>query len=325
MNEISKKDYLEDVLFSYAMPHVKEQTDAYKAAAERLMGAVKEHYGDKVIKTFKSGSIAKRTAVNTKFDIDFVIAFKRDSFGTLQEMSDDVYEFLEQYRKENIDIIDSYVQKQKVSIGFTYRYFDNGVQKEIPIDVVPGRELQQDDYQETGNLNLFFRETTWGFLSNEGSRQKTNIEAQSANICGKKDERKIIRLLKVWKKNNQKHVKSFVLELFTLKAMEDYDGSRDIWSMLQHVLQYIRDHATDTSCHLIDPGNTNNDVLTRMESADRSSLKSEMDNLLRQIDNWPEYIKVAFPENKAFKRKKEAYGMRTGTQVPLPPTGKRFG
>ena len=287
MEEFNKKEYLEDVLYSYAMPHVKDQTDAYKAAAERLMGAVEKHYGDKVIKTFKSGSIAKRTSVNIKFDIDFVIAFRRDSF--------------------------------------TYRYFDNGVQKEIPIDVVPGRELRQDDYEETGNLNLFFRESTWGFMSDEGSSQKTNIEAQADKICGKNDERKVIRLLKVWKKCTGKHVKSFVLELFTLKAMEDYDGPRDIWSMLEHVLQYIRDHATDTSCHLIDPGNTNNDVLARMDSADRTTLKSEMDNMLRQIETWPEYIKIAFPENREHKRKKESYGVRTGMQVPLPPTGKRFG
>lgn len=325
MEEFNKKEYLEDVLYSYAMPHVKDQTDVYKAAAERLMGAVEKHYGDKVIKTFKSGSIAKRTSVNTKFDIDFVIAFRRDSFGTLQEMSDDVFKFLDNYRKENDDIIDSYVKKQKVSIGFTYRYFDNGVQKEIPIDVVPGRELRQDDYEETGNLNLFFRESTWGFMSDEGSSQKTNIEAQADKICGKNDERKVIRLLKVWKKCTGKHVKSFVLELFTLKAMEDYDGPRDIWSMLEHVLQYIRDHATDTSCHLIDPGNTNNDVLARMDSADRTTLKSEMDNMLRQIETWPEYIKIAFPENREHKRKKESYGVRTGMQVPLPPTGKRFG
>ena len=284
MEEFNKKEYLEDVLYSYAMPHVKDQTDAYKAAAERLMGAVEKHYGDKVIKTFKSGSIAKRTSVNIKFDIDFVIAFRRDSFGTLQEMSDDVFKFLDNYRKENDDIIDSYVKKQKVSIGFTYRYFDNGVQKEIPIDVVPGRELRQDDYEETGNLNLFFRESTWGFMSDEGSSQKTNIEAQADKICGKNDERKVIRLLKVWKKCTGKHVKSFVLELFTLKAM-----------------------------------------VARMDSADRTTLKSEMDNMLRQIETWPEYIKIAFPENREHKRKKESYGVRTGMQVPLPPTGKRFG
>lgn len=327
METIVKKDYLDDVLYSYRMSHIKDQTDAYKAAAGRLQKAVKEHYGDKIYDTFLSGSIAKHTAVNTKFDIDFVIPFRHDSFATLQEMSDDVYAFLDKYksRKENIDICDSSVKKQKVSIGFEYRYFDNGVQKTIPIDVVPGRELSQGDYEETESLNLFFRDSTWGFMSDEGSRQKTNIAAQGAKICGKDNERKMIRLLKIWKKANGKNVKSFVLELFVLKALEDYDGAKDLWSLLQHTLQFIRDNATNESCHLYDPGNSNNDVLARMDKYERSLLYGDMKNLLYCLENIEGYIKQAFPENSKFKRPKDTYGTNVGRQMPLPPDNRRFG
>ena len=326
MNE-SKKDYLADVLYSYSMGHIKELTNEYKAAANRLRKAIEANYGDKIYSTFFSGSIAKHTAINTKFDIDFVIPFKHDSFDTLKAMSDDVFEFLNDYikKEENVDICDSNVKKQKVSIGFTYRYFLDGVQKTIPIDVVPGRELNDGDYEETESLNLFFRESTWGFMSDEGSRQKTNIAAQSKLICGKDKERRVIRLLKIWKKANGKDVKSFVLELFVIKALEDYNGANDIWAILKHTLEYIRDNAKNESCHLYDPGNSNNDVLARMEKYERNQLSDEMKNLLYAIENIDGYIKTAFPENKKYKKLKDNYGTKIENEIPLPPDNKRFG
>lgn len=327
MNEISKKDYLDDVLYSYSMSHIKETTDEYKEAANRLRKAIEAHYGDKMYATFFSGSIAKHTAVNTKFDIDFVIPFKHDSFDTLQSMADDVFDFLKEYIKmdENVDICDSYVKKQKVSVGFTYQYHLDGVQRSIPIDVVPGRELSQGDYEKTEALNLFFRDSTWGFLSDEGSRQKTNISAQGKLISGKNNERKVIRLLKIWKKANGKNVKSFVLELFVLKALEDYDGAKDLWTLLKHTLEYIRDNATNDSCHLYDPGNSNNDVLARMDKYERAQLSEDMKNLLYFIENIDGYIQTAFPENTKYKRPKDSYGEKIGNKMPLPPDNRRFG
>lgn len=321
------KDYLDDVLYSYSMSHIKETTDEYKAAANRLRKAVEEHYGDKMYSTFFSGSIAKHTAVNTKFDIDFVIPFKHDSFDTLQAMADDVFEFLKEYVKmdENVDICDSDVKKQKVSIGFTYRYHFDGVQRSIPIDVVPGRELNQGDYENTEALNLFFRDSTWGFLSDEGSRQKTNISAQGKLISGKVNERKVIRLLKIWKKANGKNVKSFVLELFVLKALEDYNGTKDLWALLKHTLEYIRDNAKNESCHLYDPGNSNNDVLARMDNYERVQLSNDMKNLLYCIENIDGYIKTAFPENTKYQKPKDSYGEKIGSKMPLPPNNRRFG
>ena len=162
-------------------------------------------------------------------------------------------------------------------------------------------------------------------MSDEGSRQKTNIAAQGDEICGKNNERKIIRLLKVWKKSNRKDVKSFVLELFVLKALADYDGAKDLWSLLKHTLEYMRDNATNTSCHLFDPGNSNNDVLSRMTKYERERLSDEMKNLLYCIENIDGYIKIAFPENTRYKKPKDNYGAEIGNKMPLPPDNRRFG
>jgi hypothetical protein len=45
------------------------------------------------------------------------------------------------------------VRKQKVSIGLDF-YADSDGDK-IKIDVVPGRELNQDQYKDDENLNLY--------------------------------------------------------------------------------------------------------------------------------------------------------------------------
>lgn len=326
MEEINKNEYLDEVLYSHKMCHIEKRTDKYKEIAKDLRDAVMEHYGNKkMYPTFLSGSIAKHTAVNTKFDIDFVIPFRRDSFDTLEAMYEDVHTFLKTLIKDNEKYRAANLKKQTVSIGFTILTEVEGSYEEISIDVVPGRELKQDDYGETRDLNLYFCNPDWGFLAKDSTYQKTNIQKQSDTICGKENERKIIRLLKVWKKANNKDIKSFALELFVIKAMDGYDGAKDLWSMLKHVLQYIAEHATDKSCHLLDPGNSNNDVLEKMDDVKRSYLQREMKNLVEGIERNDWYIKQAFPVNQKFPKVKDSYGMRPGNQVPLPPTNKHFG
>lgn len=64
---------------------------------------------------------------------------------------------------------------------------------------MPGRELTKDDYKDSNDLHLYFNDDHWGFK--KGTWTKTNIQAQIDNIKGKKSEREVIRLLKIWKKD----------------------------------------------------------------------------------------------------------------------------
>lgn len=324
---MDRNAYLDDVLFSYSMKHIEKRTNAYKAVAKELRDAIEANYMDKMYGTFYSGSIAKHTAVNTNFDIDFVAPFMRDSFGTLEEMYRSVYEFLDYYVKNTPKYTGHvYLRKQTVSIGFEYTVTIDEMQEMMSIDVVPGRELTQGDYLNSRDLNLYFFDRNWGFGSEDSSYQKTNIHAQFEELCQKTIERQIIRLLKIWKKSNNIDIKSFVLELFTLKAMDGYEP-QDLWTTLLYVLEYISKHAEDTSCHLLDPGNNNNDVLAKMDQLKRRYIADNVKSLLQGIEVYGDsYIKTSFPENNRYKRMPVAgYEMRQGTQVPLPPSGKLFG
>ena len=312
---MNKTEYLEEVLETHKMSKIQTTVDKFKAKRDEISSALKEHYGSDAYTIFMSGSFAKHTATNIKFDMDLVVPFKRDAFDTLQEMYDDVFAFLaDKYKTEQN------VRKQKVSIGITFNKDKDGDQ--VQIDVVPGRELNQDEYKESHDLNLYFNEDHWGFK--KGTRTKTNIQAQIDNISGKKNERQIIRLLKIWKKNHAKDYKSFMIELFVIKAFENYSGSNDLWERLKYAMQYIADHVTDENFSLIDPGNSNNNVLGTMDSLKKQCLANDMTSIISNVGYSDENLKVYFKVNSKFKSSDREKGFGENVKS-YPPTGKRFG
>ena len=312
---MNKSDYLKDVLETHKMSKIQTLVNKYNDKRSKIESSIKEHYGSNMYSSFMSGSFAKHTATNIKFDMDVVIPFKRDSFDTLQNMFDDIYTILANTYTDAQEI-----RKQKVSVGITFKKDDDGDQ--VQIDVVPGRELTKDDYKDSNDLHLYFNDDHWGFK--KGTWTKTNIQAQIDNIKGKKSEREVIRLLKIWKKRLNKDYKSFMLELFVIKSFTNYEGSNDLWERLKHAMQYIADHITDDNFKLIDPGNSNNDVLSSMDSFKKQLLASDMLSIISNVESNDENIKVYFKKNEKFQSNDRQKGFGENV-ISYPPTGKRFG
>lgn len=311
---MNKNEYLKEVLETHKMSKIQVLVDKYQKKRTEIANAIESHYGSYMYNAFMSGSFAKHTATNIKFDMDIVVPFKRDSFGTIQEMFDSLYEFLSSRYK------DADVRKQKVSIGVTFNPDNDGDQ--IQIDVVPGRELNQNDYPDSHDLNLYFNEDHWGFT--KGTWTKTNIQSQIENIKGKKDEREVIRLLKIWKKRHGKDYKSFVLELFVLKAFSNYSGDNGLWDRLKYAMQYIADNIISDNFSLVDPGNSNNNVLSSMESYKKQNLANDMRCIIDNVQLNDENIQVYFKINERFRKNNDEGGFGENV-VSYPPTGKRFG
>lgn len=313
-----KNKYLGEVLETHKLHHVQDFVNKVQAKRDEIKEVMSQHYGNKKYSAFNSGSFAKHTATNIKFDMDVVEPFKRSAFDTLQNMFDDVYDTLEEKYGSNI------VRKQKVSIGLEFPKED-GDELPVQIDVVPGRELTVDDYSKTKDLNLCFNEDLWGFK--KGTYTKTNISKQIDYISGKNTERKVIRLLKIWKKHKEKDYKSFLLELITIKAL-DGKKTAGLWEDLKATMEYIRDNITEDSFHLYDPGNGNNDVVAAMDSFKRQSLKGEMDNMLRNIESSDEtYLPYYFPKNEKYEEEEnKGYRQKDGfSGVSYPQNPQRFG
>ena len=316
-----KTQHLQKVLDTHRMAHIEKLVAKYKEKRKEVKEALEENYKDKIYNPINSGSYAKSTHINTKFDLDVVAPFNKKSFDTISNMYDDVYDFLYEKYKDKAE-----VRKQKVSIGIIFDEDEEG--DVIDIDVVPGREIHEESYIETKDLHIYFNEDNWGF--NKGTYTKTNIQSQIDHIKGKTSAREIIRLLKIWKnENHPKDYKSFFLELATIKAFDTVDISGNLWEKLKSVMQFIRDNITKDNFTLKDPGNSNNDVANALEDWERSNLSNKMSNIISNIENNSENIKTYFPINEEFEddENKGQYGLKDASIVSpsIPKKSQQFG
>lgn len=324
---MDKSLHLETVIKTHQITKEKDLLNKHIQKKNEVKEALENEYGSNVYAPFNSGSYAKNTAINTKFDFDLVSPFKRNAFGTngtLKEMYEAVYDFL--YNKYKGD---AEVRKQKVSIGLEF-YADSDGDK-IKIDVVPGRELNQDQYKDDENLNLYVY-YKYGNIAADSERIKTNVQSQISNIRDRADKkkdsiRKIIRLLKVWKNTKGNYpTKSFFLELVTIKAFDNSDITGNLWDKLKAVMEYIKDNVTNDGFTLKDPGNSSNDLADTLTDSEKQQLANDMKNMLDRIEENDENIKTYFPENPKFKeedKNKNKYSTNGG--MPVPPPKLNFG
>lgn len=306
---VSKSEYLQDVLQTYRMTHVKIFVDKHLDKRQEIKEALEAKYGVNIYAPLNSGSYAKHTAINKKFDLDVMIPFKRNAFTTLEAMFNDILAFLkEKYRGK------ATVRDQNVSIGIDFNADKDG--DVVSIDVVPGRELNTGQYPTDKKLNLN--------INSNQSYIQTNIHAQIDHIKSRDNERKIIRLLKIWKTTNNEQYKSFFLELITIKAFDSVIISGNLWEQLKSVMEYIKDHITKDNFTLKDPGNSGNNVVNTLNTFQRSSLSNSMKNMLNRIADDANNLKTYFPKNAEFDS--NGYGRKPGTSGPSrPPKTERFG
>lgn len=308
----NKSDYLGSVLETHKMKHIDSLFDKFKEKRKEIKEKLEGKYEEKIYAPFNSGSYAKHTAINSKFDLDLAVPFKRNSFSTIEEMFNDVYDFLyEEYK--NV----AYVRKQKVSIGVEFYRDSDG--DTIQIDVVPGRELSKDAYPEDYYLNI-------NINTYEGTYTQTNIHAQIENIKGKQDARQIIRLLKIWKYQKSQDFKSFFMELIVIKAFENKIIYGNLWDKLKIVLEYIKDEITKENFTLKDPGNSSNDIAKTLDSYQKKSLRNDFQNILDNVELNEENLKKYFRENEKFKEteseSKNSYRVNNSSSVIIPPSNQ---
>ena len=312
-----KNEQIDCVIKSYRLNKEQKLLDKHIKKKDEIKQALKDKYGSDLYNPFNSGSIAKHAAINRKFDFDEIAPFKRDAFDTLKAMYEDVYDFLnDKYKTE------ATVKKQKVSIGL--EFFTDKDGDIVKIDVVPGRELSQDQYDDDEYINLYVYDQ-FGNISAGSERLKTNPKAQISNIKDHTDKASLrhnIKLLKVWKVTNGKTVKSFFLELITIKAFDKKNISGDNWQQLKAVMEYIRDNVKTVS--LPDPGNNNNDVADTLTDYEKSDLSDDMKYMIERIEENSDNIKTYFPINSKHpceEEKKNVYSVND-EKASVPPPSK---
>jgi hypothetical protein len=322
-----KNKHLECVLGSHKISKEKKLLDKHIDRRNEIKEALEEEYGNNLYSPFNSGSYAKNTAVNIKFDFDLMAPFKRNAFGsngTLKDMYDSVYQFIYgKYHGKGATVRD-----QKVSIGIEFYPDVDG--QIVNIDVVPGRELNVDQYKEDNKLNLYVNQK-FGKIEAGSDYIRSNIQAQIDNIkdraTAEKDTiRKIIRLLKVWKIHKKPQLKSFFIELIVIKAIDNRDLTGDLWERLKIVLEYIKDEVKIVL--LPDPGNSANEVSDTLTDDEKSTLSDDMKYMIERIEENSDDIKMYFSINEKHpceedKKDDNKYGIKK-EGVFVPPS-VRFG
>ncbi|MFD1173952.1 nucleotidyltransferase domain-containing protein [Oceanobacillus picturae] len=231
----------------------EDEKEEIRKKRDEVEGAIKEEFGDKVKTVKYSGSIAKHTAINSSKDLDLAIHFKKESFDTLKEMYDTVFDFLD----------DNYnVRKQKVSIGLT----------DFDVDVVPGRRI---DEEGDSNNDVFLHR------SDDDSRIKTNIENHKSHIT-ESGCRNVIKLMKIWKNKWNVKFKSFAMELLVIQALEDSTAT-GLKDRIKEVLEYVVDKVEDIN--LVDPANSNNNVADVIEYHKKLFMKTTASTCLSYLDD----------------------------------------
>lgn len=228
----------------------------------------------------ETGSFYKRTAINSKYDLDIILPFKRSSYSTLEKMYYDVYELVHKEFGSNATII-----KHTKAIGITFDI------NEIPIhfDIVPGREIS--NYKIEKDLNLYVRpDWVW----QRGGTFKTNIGIQKKITVNKQEARNVIKLLKAYRNRNDMYLPSVLIEQCVVDALSEnnYGIHPSPTENLLNCMNFMTKKLSQKN--LIDIANTNNNLNDKMSDVQKNYTTNQLQQDIKRIELNPKYLKEIF-------------------------------
>ena len=286
--------HLKCVLDSHALELEEVQMRAYRQKRDEIEKALAQKFEGAIYRPLYSGSYAKHTGINSKFDIDLAVPFKRPVYPDPSRMYNDVHDFLKQYQFFNFPSI-SQVTKQRRSINLVFSLPD----VELDMDIVPGLESGWESYPENHDLVLYDKI--------DHSTIKTNIHTHIDYIRGRQTHntekrREVIKLMKVWKKIYFKSLKSFLVELFVIDAYlaRPHLYQKSLADRFLGVVDYISENIEGRT--LVDPANQENNVSNTLNHFEKSNLKETLVQLGRRIRHDPSQLESLVPKNSKFTK-----------------------
>jgi hypothetical protein len=224
-----------------------------------------------------AGSFIKRTAIASNYDLDIILPFKKDSYGSLKEMYNDVLDRLTSLYGNKVQIT-----KQTKAIGLTF------IHKNQPIsfDIVPGREIC--DYRNTKELNLYVR-PDWFWQ--QGSSFKTNVDIQRRVTINKPEARKVIKLLKRYRDKNNLNLPTVIIEQCATDAVSEdmyginYSGTENLLNGMHYIARKLENKT------LIDAANSNNNLHDKMNDYEKAFVSIRLQSDIKKIESNPRYIR----------------------------------
>ncbi|HWR14032.1 MAG TPA: hypothetical protein VN577_04335 [Terriglobales bacterium] len=276
-------EYLQKILDKQTLdPQGEELTDLEKRRQDVEATLNREfETADKTISV--AGSVAKGTMIRESYDLDLTCYFANEDTSagdTLEDIFDNVRKALEK----------DYRVLPKTSALRVRSNEKDSLDKDFHIDVVPGR------YTGPERSDAFLH-----VKSREKSRMKTNLDVHIRHMrySGCLDE---IRLMKLRNVRTGLGLKTFVLELTTIKALKLPEAPFGLPERLRFVWEYLRDNAETFTVE--DPANpTGNDLSEYLDTQVRARIKKVATKTLKDLDDkgWDEIFGPAEEESKAQK------------------------
>ena len=257
-------EYLRKILDGQTLdPNGQELADLTKRG-EDVVATLNREFAesDKAIRY--AGSHAKGSMIRESYDLDIACYFANEDTSageTLEDIFNNVKAALEK----------DYRVRPKTSALRLRSNEKDSLDVDFHIDVVPGR------YSGPERSDAFLH-----LRSREKCRMKTNLDVhvQAIRWSGCLDE---IRLMKLWNVQTGLQLKTFVLELATIKNLQASDAPTGLPERLRFVWEYLRDNSDTFTVE--DPANpTGNDLCEYLDDQVRARIKKVASTTIDTLD-----------------------------------------
>ncbi|PXY41855.1 hypothetical protein DMB65_04635 [Flavobacterium cheongpyeongense] len=246
--------------------HYKDDNTLLLNKAEQLKSNFQSKFKSELaLKPKITGSVVKGTSIYGS-DVDIQLCFKKD-FGSIAS----VYDTISDYIFDELKIKEiKEIREQKHSIGIGIQ-LENEVKR---IDIIPTRLIEngKNDVQLFVNKIGFFEKSTY---------KKTNHEKQMLSLKLNYREQRIVRLLKIWKVENNLKIKSIFLEWLAKKSFESKPITNKIEKDLTNVIYFIARNIE--FIRIVDTANSNNVISNTLTYEEKSSVSRFCFNMLDNL------------------------------------------
>lgn len=234
------QEYLKNLLISQEIKPGSEEMQTLHSHKDEITKFLRKEFGDDPVIKY-AGSYAKGTMIQESYDLDAVCYFPSTDSRTLKEIYDDVASRLKE----------RYLVEEKASAVRILNLKDSTSPDSYHIDVVPGRFIE-------GSSDVFLH-VTYG----EKERMQTNLKAHINHIVdsGCVD---VIKIAKLWNHRQNLTIKTFILEIFVVRALKGFREKANLKSAFIKVIQSFKDEFG--SVELCDPANPTGNIISKLIS-----------------------------------------------------------
>lgn len=264
-------DYLKGLIDTQTISTGDKEFITLEGHKNEVTNYLRKKFGAEPIIKY-AGSIAKGTMLKESYDLDIVCYFPDTDSRSLKDIHKSVFDYLE----------NEYTLEKKSSAIRILDLKNSQNSIDYHVDVVPGRFIE-------GTSDVFLPVTT-----SERDRIQTNLKTHISYIKDS-DCIEIIKLFKLWKTRNNIALRTFILEVFIVETLKDFDKKH----LLQDaVLKVFLDLKLEfPTKRLIDPANSGNVLSELITSIEKNIVANMADNALKTINysnilsNWKDVFK----------------------------------